>query len=223
MNSIQRPCVIVTGASSGVGLYTTDSLIRRGWHVIMACRDIAKTQRVASDMNLNPTHYTIMKLDLGSLQSVRDFVAAYVAKAWPLHALLNNAASYQPRLKSPARSPEGFELSVATNHLGHFLLSRLMLKLLLQTQAQEQMTFPDFRARLMTLGTVTANSEEFGGKVPIPAPADLGQLEGLVQGFLDPISMINGKEFKAGKACFCATIGQGHTRKPWHSIVGPER
>ena len=105
MNSIQRPCVIVTGASSGVGLYATDSLIRRGWHVIMACRDIAKTQRVASDMNLNPTHFTIMKLDLGSLQSVRDFVAAYFAKGWPLHALLNNAASYQPRLKSPVRSP----------------------------------------------------------------------------------------------------------------------
>ena len=104
MNSIQRPCIIVTGASSGVGLYATQSLIQRGWHVIMACRDLAKTQRVASDINLNPTHFTIMKLDLGSLQSVRDFVAEYLAKGWPLHALLNNAASYQPRLKSRAVS-----------------------------------------------------------------------------------------------------------------------
>jgi protochlorophyllide reductase len=53
---------------------------------------------------------------------------------------------------------------------------------------------------VITLGTVTANSEEFGGKVPIPAPADLGDLEGLEAGFLAPIAMINGKTFKAGKA-----------------------
>jgi protochlorophyllide reductase len=55
-------------------------------------------------------------------------------------------------------------------------------------------------ARLITLGTVTANSEEFGGKVPIPAPADLGQLQGLEAGFLAPIAMIDGKAFKPGKA-----------------------
>ena len=54
--------------------------------------------------------------------------------------------------------------------------------------------------RLITLGTVTANSEEFGGKVPIPAPADLGDLQGLEAGFLAPIAMIDGKPFKAGKA-----------------------
>jgi protochlorophyllide reductase len=54
--------------------------------------------------------------------------------------------------------------------------------------------------RLVTLGTVTANSEEFGGKVPLPAPADLGALQGLEAGFQAPVSMIDGKAFKAGKA-----------------------
>ena len=224
MTPTQGPCVIVTGASSGVGLYATDSLIRRGWHVIMACRDIEKTQRVAAEMSFNPSQFTIMKLDLGSLQSVREFVAAYLAKAWPLHALLNNAASYQPRLKSPARSPEGFELSVATNHLGHFLLSRLLLKELLKTQAEEQIRDPDFRARLITLGTVTANSEEFGGKVPIPAPADLGQLEGLSKRFLDPIAMIDGKAFKAGKAYkdskLCNMIISRELHRRYHEKTG---
>lgn len=91
MNSIQHPFVIVTGASSGVGLYATDALIRRGWHVIMACGDIEKTQRVASEMKLSTSQLTIMKLNLSSLQSVRDFVTAYIASGWPLHALLNNA------------------------------------------------------------------------------------------------------------------------------------
>jgi protochlorophyllide reductase len=49
---------------------------------------------------------------------------------------------------------------------------------------------------LITLGTVTANSEEFGGKVPIPAPADLGDLACLEAGFRAPIAMIDGKPFK---------------------------
>jgi protochlorophyllide reductase len=99
-----------------------------------------------------------------------------------------------------------------------------MLKLLLQTQTQEQSSHPDFRARLMTLGTVTANSEEFGGKVPIPAPADLGQLEGLAQGFLDPIAMIDGKEFKAGKAYkdskLCNMIISRELHRRYHESTG---
>ena len=54
--------------------------------------------------------------------------------------------------------------------------------------------------RLITLGTVTANAKEFGGNVPIPAPADLGDMTGLAAGFHDPVAMIDGKRFKAGKA-----------------------
>jgi protochlorophyllide reductase len=224
MNDHPKPFVIVTGASSGVGLYATQSLVQRGWHVVMACRDLPKATRVASEMGLDPAQFSIMKLDLGSQQSVRDFVAAYIAKGWPLHALLNNAASYHPRLQSPARSPEGYELSVATNHLGHFLLSRLLLDQLLKTQTEQQLLQPDFRARLITLGTVTANSEEFGGKVPIPAPADLGQLAGLEQGFQDPVAMIDGKPFKAGKAYkdskLCNMIISLELHRRHHSATG---
>jgi len=98
------------------------------------------------------------------------------------------------------------------------------LKLLLQTQTQEQSSHPDFRARLMTLGTVTANSEEFGGKVPIPAPADLGNLEGLEQGFHDPIAMIDGKSFKAGKAYkdskLCNMIISREMHRRYHDSTG---
>jgi protochlorophyllide reductase len=112
-----------------------------------------------------------------------------------LQVLLNNAAVYLPRLKAPQRSPEGYEISVATNHFGHFLLSRLLLDDLRRAAAAT-----GSKARLITLGTVTANSEEFGGKVPIPAPADLGDLQGLEAGFRAPVAMIDGKPFKPGKA-----------------------
>lgn len=60
---------------------------------------------------------------------------------------------------------------MATNRFGHFLLSHLLLPRLEPLNGAAP--------RLITLGTVTANSEEFGGKVPIPAPADLGDLQGL--------------------------------------------
>jgi protochlorophyllide reductase len=81
-------------------------------------------------------------------------------------------------------------LSVATNYLGHFLLANLLLPDLAEAPA----------ARLITLGTVTANSEEFGGKIPIPAPANLGELQGLEAGFKAPVAMIDGNAFKPGKA-----------------------
>jgi protochlorophyllide reductase len=184
--------VIVTGASSGVGLYATRALVDRGWQVIMACRDLAKAKAAADGLGIAPDHIVLEHIDLGSQASVRDFAARFAASGLPLHALVCNAAVYLPLLKDPARSPEGYEISVATNHLGHFLLSHLLLPRLEPLNGAAP--------RLITLGTVTANSEEFGGKVPIPAPADLGDLQGLEAGFKAPVAMIDGKAFKPGKA-----------------------
>jgi len=192
MTPYQGPTVIVTGASSGVGLHATKAVVNRGWHVVMACRDLAKAGAAAASLGIPPAGVTRLHIDLGSQASVRGFVDAFRATGLPLHALVCNAAVYLPLLKAPARSPEGYEISVATNHLGHFLLSRLLLPAL--------QPLGDRAPRLVTLGTVTANSEEFGGKVPIPAPADLGELQGLEAGFKAPVAMIDGKAFKAGKA-----------------------
>ncbi|MEY4856553.1 MAG: hypothetical protein RLZZ97_1383, partial [Gemmatimonadota bacterium] len=206
--------VIVTGASSGVGLYATKSLIARGWHVVMACRDLAKASRAAESLELPAEQYTLSHLDLGVQASVRAFVAEFLASGRELNALVNNAAVYKPRLTEPARSIEGYEMSVATNHLGHFLLSRLLMDTLQQAKS----------ARLITLGTVTANAEEFGGKVPIPAPADLGELEGLEKGFRAPIAMINGKPFKPGKAYkdskLCNMIISRELHRRFHDRTG---
>jgi protochlorophyllide reductase len=184
------PVVIITGASSGVGLWAAKALADRGWHVVMACRDLPKAEAAARETGIPEASRTLLHIDLGSLQSVRDFVAAFRATGLPLDAMVLNAAVYLPRLEAPQRSPEGYEISVATNYFGHFLLANLLLPDLQKAKAP----------RLITLGTVTANSEEFGGKVPIPAPADLGDLQGLEAGFLAPIAMIDAKPFKPGKA-----------------------
>ncbi|MBC7740486.1 MAG: SDR family NAD(P)-dependent oxidoreductase, partial [Candidatus Saccharibacteria bacterium] len=172
MKTSARPLAIVTGASSGVGLHATRALIDKGWHVIMACRDLEKAVAAAKAMNLPEGEFEIAHLDLASLASVRAFHAMFRTRGKPLDALVCNAATYLPQLKEPMRSPDGYEISVATNYLGHFLLANLMLDDLQKAAAP----------RLVTLGTVTANSEEFGGKVPIPAPADLGDFQGFKDG-----------------------------------------
>jgi protochlorophyllide reductase len=188
----QNPTVIITGASSGVGLYAAKALAERNWHVVMACRDLTKASNAAQSLGMNPENYTLMQIDLGSLESVRQFVSNFRNTGRSLDALLCNAATYLPRLKQPQRSPEGYEISVATNHLGHFLLCNLMMEDLQKSSAPEK--------RLIILGTVTANTKELGGKIPIPAPADLGNLAGFEAGFKAPIAMIDGKPFKPGKA-----------------------
>jgi protochlorophyllide reductase len=211
-----RPTVIVTGASSGVGLYAAKSLVARDWFVVMACRDLDKARRAAREQGIAPDRHALLPIELGSQRSVRAFVDAFHALGRPLHALVNNAAVYLPRLKAPMRSPEGFEISVATNHLGHFLLSRLLLD---DLKRASQPT-----GRLITLGTVTANSEEFGGKVPIPAPADLGELQGLEAGFKDPVAMIDGKPFKPGKAYkdskLCNMVMSRELHRRYHAETG---
>ncbi len=208
MNSTSRSTVIVTGASSGVGLYATLALVKRGWHVVMACRNLDKARSAAQALGIAPEQATAMHIDLGSLASVRNFVAVFRASGLPVDALLLNAAVYLPRLQEPQRSPEGYEISVATNHFGHFLLGNLLLPDLQRSGHASK--------RLITLGTVTANSAEFGGKVPIPAPADLGDLAGLKAGFKAPIAMINGKTFKAGKAYKDSKLCNMITSREWH-------
>lgn len=208
--------VVITGASSGVGLYAAKAMAKRGWHVVMACRDLAKTETAAQSVGMSLDSYSMLHIDLGSLKSVRKFVSDFRATGKSLDALVCNAAVYLPLLKEPLRSPEGYELSVATNHFGHFLLSNLLLDDLKASSAPDK--------RLITLGTVTANSKELGGKIPIPAPADLGDLQGLAAGFKAPIAMIDGKPFKAGKAykdsklCNMMTSRELHRR--YHEPTG---
>ena len=206
----QQSTVVITGASSGVGLHAANALAQKGWYVIMACRNLEKSQQAAQSVGMPQDSYTILHLDLASLDSVREFVKNFRESGRSLDALVCNAAVYMPLLKEPLRSQDGYELSVATNHLGHFLLCHLMLEDLKQSSASPP--------KLVILGTVTANPKELGGKIPIPAPPDLGDLKGFEAGFKEPIAMINGKEFKSGKAykdsklCNVLTMRELHRR-----------
>ena len=101
---------IVTGASSGLGVETARALANAGAEVTFAVRDVEAGKRVAGDS-------AVARLDLADLGSVRDFVAGW---AGPLDILVNNAGIMATPLM---RTPQGWELQLATNHLGHFALA----------------------------------------------------------------------------------------------------
>ncbi|MBD2136903.1 protochlorophyllide reductase [Anabaena sp. FACHB-1237] len=215
MEQTRKSTVIITGASSGVGLQAAKALADRGnWHVIMACRDLVKAEKAAQSVGMPQNSYTLMHIDLGSLDSTRQFVNNFRATGRTLEALVCNAAIYMPLIKQPLRSPEGYELTVTTNHLSHFLLCNLMLEDLQKSPATDK--------RLVILGTVTHNPDELGGKIP-PRP-DLGNFEGFAAGFQDPISMIDGKKFepvkayKDSKVCNVLTMRELHRR--YHESTG---
>ncbi|WGV26368.1 protochlorophyllide reductase [Halotia branconii] len=215
MEQPRKSTVVITGTSSGVGLQAAKALAQTGqWYIVMACRDLPKTQEAAQSVEIPPDSYTIMHLDLASLESVRQFVKKFRESGRSLDALVCNAAIYMPLLKEPLRSVDGYELSVATNHLGHFLLCNLMLEDLKKSSSNDP--------RLVILGTVTHNPKELGGKIP-PRP-DLGDLKGLVEGFKEPYSMIDGKKFepvkayKDSKVCNVLTMRELHRR--YHESTG---
>jgi len=214
MSYPQLPTVIITGASSGVGLWSAKALADKGWFIVMACRNVDKTHKAAESVGISKDKYEVIQVDLGSLVSVREFVAKFRATGRSLEAIVVNAAIYTPLLKEPQRSPEGFELTMTTNHLSHFLLVNLLL------EDMKKSTYSD--RRVVILGTVTHNPDELGGKIP-PQP-DLGNLEGFEKGFKPPISMANGKKFepvrayKESKVCNILTMRELHRR--FHDSTG---
>lgn len=120
--------VVITGANSGIGLQVARILGSRGAEVVMACRSLAKAEAVAPTVpGYAAGRVTVRELDVASLASVRAFAAAFSAEYDDLDVLVNNAGV----LGAPYQLTEdGIETHFATNHLGHFALTNLLLPLL---------------------------------------------------------------------------------------------
>ncbi|MCO5593433.1 hypothetical protein L7F22_047447 [Adiantum nelumboides] len=117
---------IVTGASSGVGAETARVLALRGAQVVMAVRSVSSGEAVKQSI-LNETSNArlhVLQLDLSSMASVRKFAGEFRALNLPLNILINNAGVMACPFELSA---DGIELQFATNHIGHFLLTELVL------------------------------------------------------------------------------------------------
>ena len=120
---------LITGANTGIGLVTARELQKRGAHVFMACRSVGRARAaldtIRSELGTAPgcAPIEVLALDLGDFDSVRQCAQAFLARRVPLHLLINNAGLAGSR----GLTKSGFELAFGTNHLGHFLLTQMLL------------------------------------------------------------------------------------------------
>src|SRR5690349_19035872 len=125
---MDRSTVLVTGGNSGIGFECARRLAAEGWHVLIASRNrdasADAARRIARESGNDAV--SAMSLDLGSLESGRRFAGEIEAADVPLRALVCNAGLQVS--KGLQRSVDGLELTFAVNHLGHFLLTNLLLR-----------------------------------------------------------------------------------------------
>lgn len=122
---MQGRVVLITGANTGIGLATARVLACQGAQVIVACRSAEKARMAVEDIRRSSGNQQIeaLELDLANLESVRRCAQELLARAMPLHVLINNAGLAGAR----GLTASGFELAFGVNHVGHFLLTHLLL------------------------------------------------------------------------------------------------
>lgn len=143
---------LVTGANSGIGFQTAKELAGHGASVVLACRDReagrAAAARIAGDTS-------VAELDLASMASVRA-----LAESWdrPLHLMVNNAGVMAPPKR--ASTIDGYELQFGTNHLGHFVLTGLLLPSLIASGGGRVVTVASIAHHGGTDAVLDANAGE---------------------------------------------------------------
>ncbi len=150
---------VVTGATAGIGRETAKGLARAGAFVVLACRDRARADALASEIEREayPGTALVVELDLASLASVERAAAAIRERVERIDLLINNAGVMSIPF---ARSVDGYELTFATNHLGHFALTGLLIDLLNGSSAARVVTVSSVAHRRAEADLGAVNSEE---------------------------------------------------------------
>jgi NAD(P)-dependent dehydrogenase (short-subunit alcohol dehydrogenase family) len=120
---LQGRVAVVTGANTGIGRVTAEELARRGARVVLACRSAEKTAPVIDGIRAAGGQAELLQLDLGDLASVRAAAESFLARGEPLPLLVDNAGLAGQQ----GTTRDGFEIQFGTNHLGHYLFTRLLL------------------------------------------------------------------------------------------------
>lgn len=144
--------VIITGGNTGIGKATATELARMGMSVTIACRNMEKGERAVADIirESNSSSVRVLQLDLASFASIRQFAEEYLDLGLPLNSLVNNAGVMACPLQY---TEDGFEYQFGVNHLGHFLLTALLLDKL------KSCASPGAKSRVVVLAST---AERFG-------------------------------------------------------------
>ncbi|KAK4489025.1 hypothetical protein RD792_004817 [Penstemon davidsonii] len=136
LRSMPRPTphltAMVTGATSGIGAETARVLAKNGVRVIIPARDLKKAEKVKENIQKEnrEAEIIISEIDLTSFASIQKFCSNFLSLGLPLHILINNAGKYSHKLEF---SEDNIELTFATNYIGHFLLTEMLLEKIMET------------------------------------------------------------------------------------------
>lgn len=183
---MKQGSVLVTGGNSGIGFECARTLARAGRHVIIASRSRALSdqavRRIAAESGTD--RIEAMELDLASPASIRALAASIEARDLPLQSLVCNAGLQFT--KGPVLSKDGHELTFAVNHLGHFLLTNLLLERLAV----------EAPSRIVIVSSGVHDPKRFTGM----PKADIADLDTLAatggatrDGFNGPLAYVNSK------------------------------
>ena len=127
--SLRGKTVLITGANTGVGKATAVELAKRNARVIIACRSLERGQTAAMEIRseVQDGEIIVKQVELASLPSVRTLANEILQEESRLDVLINNAGVFGDPVK---KTLDGFESQFGVNHLGHFLLTNMLLELL---------------------------------------------------------------------------------------------
>lgn len=155
---MQHKTVIITGGNAGIGKETARELARRGARVILACRNMDKGRRAAKEIYADVGRsVTVKRLDLCSLESVRQFADDVLRTEERLDVLVNNAGIFPDRIQLTG---DGYEECLQANYLGHFLLTMSLIGLLKKSAPSRVI---NLSSMLHHFGTVHRLQEQASG------------------------------------------------------------
>ncbi|PYI03859.1 NAD(P)-binding protein [Aspergillus sclerotiicarbonarius CBS 121057] len=142
---------LITGCSSGIGIETARAIASTGARVFLATRSLEKGQAACKDF-LEPGRIELLQLDTSSLTSVRAAAATFLSRSSTLNVLICNAGVMH--VPTREESVDGFEIQLATNYLGHFLLFWLLRDAMLRA------TSTGFQSRLVNVSSSGHHASE---------------------------------------------------------------
>lgn len=163
-NRIDGKVVIITGCNTGIGKQTALELARRGGKIYMACRDPIKCEDARLEIIEKTKNENIFNrtLDLNSLESVRTFANNFLNEESKLDILINNAGV----MATPKTlTKDGYEMQLGVNHLGHFLLTNLLLDTLKKSAPSRIVVVSSAIYIFGSINKVDLNSEKMYSKV----------------------------------------------------------